>query len=368
MQRRTLLRTIVVTAAGGQVFRAFADSPEIPDGPAFQPWRDWRADDGNKPLALVRAAILSANAYNSQPWRFHVTDSRIDLLADTSRNLGAFDPYLREMHFSLGCALENLMVASEPNGLRASLQLFPGKLAPPRENPGMDLVARIDLTPARRASSEMYEAIPHRHTNRNAYDPAKPVPLEFQRTLASTDELVKTFLFTEESTRRKIVDAIAASSGKFLTDPDVQRGTQKWIRTSREEMDKSRDGTLIERRATSAPRTSSLEDYKNQMLAAPLFGLIAVRDRYDREQTIRAGRVWQHAHLLATVKGIAARPANGAIELIDHERRLNREPGSATELAAITGDGSWQPTFMFYMGYASPAQASARRPLDLVTG
>jgi len=367
MQRRTLLRTIITTVAGGQVFRAYADGSEIPDGPAFEPWRDWRADEGNKPLALVRAAILAANAYNSQPWRFHVTDSRIDLLADTSRNLGAFDPYLREMHFSLGCALENLMVAAEPHGLRASLTLFPAKLAPPRENPGMDLVARVDLATAKPASNDLYDAIPHRHTNRNAYDPAKPVPPEFQRALASTDERVKTFLFTEEDTRRKIVDAIAASSGQFLTDPDVQRGTQKWIRTSREEMDKFRDGTLIERRP-GPPRPASLQDYKNQMLAAPLFGLIAVRDRYDREQTIRAGRVWQHAHLLATVHGIAARPANGSIELIDHERRLNREARSAAQLAAITGDATWQPTFMFYMGYANPAQASARRPVELVTG
>jgi len=36
------------------------------------------------------------------------------------------------------------------------------------------------------------------------------------------------------------------------------------------------------------------------MMTGPLFGLIAVRDRYDRPQTIRAGRLWRRTHLVAT--------------------------------------------------------------------
>ena len=33
------------------------------------------------------------------------------LLADTARNLGSFDPYLRELHIGLGCAIENMVRA-----------------------------------------------------------------------------------------------------------------------------------------------------------------------------------------------------------------------------------------------------------------
>jgi nitroreductase len=103
------------------------------------------------------------------------------------------------------------------------------------------------------------------------------------------------------------------------------------------------------------------------MLTGRLFGLIAVRDRYDKPQTIRAGRVWQRAHLLATARGLAARPANGAVELIDLESRLSQPPQTADHLAEITGDSAWQPTFMFYMGYPTqPAAASARRRLESV--
>lgn len=82
---------------------------------------------------------------------------------------------------------------------------------------------------------------------------------------------------------------------------------------------------------------------------------------------MRAGRIWQRAHLFATRRGLAARPANGAVEIIDHERQLNLEPQTLTKLAQVTGDASWQPTFMFYMGYATvPALASARRSVQSV--
>jgi hypothetical protein len=82
---------------------------------------------------------------------------------------------------------------------------------------------------------------------------------------------------------------------------------------------------------------------------------------------MRAGRVWQRAHLAATSLHIAGRPANGSIELIDHQRDRNQPPKSADTLAKFTGDAAWQPTFMFYMGYAlRAAPASPRRGVDQV--
>src|SRR5579871_5358784 len=74
---------------------------------AYAPWRDWQAD-GAGSRHLIHAAILAANAHDTQPWVFCAGDRRIDLYADEARNLGAMDPFRREMHISLGCALENL--------------------------------------------------------------------------------------------------------------------------------------------------------------------------------------------------------------------------------------------------------------------
>src|SRR5580698_379847 len=83
------------------------------------------------------------------------------------------------------------------------------------------------------------------------------------------------------------------------------------------------------------------------------------------EQCLRAGRIWQRAHLLLTSRGVAGRPINEAVELIDHERLRNQEPLSSAQLAELTHDGTWQPTFMFRVGFPiRPALASPRRPIE----
>lgn len=358
--------TATILVARGQVWRAFGQgTPEMPDGPAFEPWRTWRADMQDGPLALVHAAILSANAFNSQPWLFRVSTSTIEVYADTKRNLGAFDPYLRELFFSLGCALENLLLAARANHFQTSVTLAPGKLALPSSAPKPELAVRIDLSAAPGGTrDELFEAIPHRHTNRNLFDASRDLPADFVNALnnlvGADDRDVQLFLFADLQQRKTIVDLIWDCSRKFVADPDVQHGTQPWVRATMDQLQKTKDGVYI--------GASEAVSYVDLMMSGRVFGLIAVRDRYDRPQTIRAGRVWQRAHLLATARGVAARPANGAVEIIDHERRLHLPSRTTEKLAAITGDASWQPMFMFYMGYATaPAPASARRWVQDVT-
>jgi hypothetical protein len=373
MQRRIFLKkagAFTVLVIGGAVFRAYGeDIPEIGDGTAFEPWKSWNEDSREGPLLLVRAAIISSNAYNSQPWLFKLSQSSIELYAALSRNLGAFDPYVRELHFSLGCALENLLIAAAANGYKTSLTFLPGKLDPVPQTPKPELVARVDLSSGPRVVSALYQAIPHRHTNRDPFDAQKPVPSEFGEALAgiaNEEKQVKLFLFTEEAERKKIADLIASASEKFLSDPDVRNSTRVWFRTTPEQYQKLADGAYVPAPPPSS-QTGPLETYKTLMLTGRLFGIIAVKDRYDREHTLRAGRVWQRAHLLATACGLAARPANGAVEILDHEKRLNLNTNSSARIAEITGDASWQPTFMFYMGYATiSAVASARRSVEKV--
>lgn len=130
MQRRTFFKNAgvaTVLVVGGGVWRAFnCEVFSVGQGPAFEPWRDWQQTKSG-PLALVRAAILAASPHNTQPWLFRVTDSSIDLYLDCRRYPGALDPYLREEHIGMGCALENLMLAAAANGYAASATLPPGK-------------------------------------------------------------------------------------------------------------------------------------------------------------------------------------------------------------------------------------------------
>ncbi len=388
MQRRSFLQgagVVTVVVVGGGVWRAYDQGVfSVGEGAAYEPWKDWRSGSSDGVLALVRAAILAASPHNTQPWLFQVTNSSIELYIDTKRNVGALDPYLREEHIGMGCALENLMLAAAANGYAGSVTLLPGTLGPIPAEPKPELLARVDLAAGKPEESELYDAIPRRHTNRGAYLPQKPIPPEFVDTLSRAtgdDADVKLFLFTAEADRKKLVEITSAANNEIYADPEVKRGSGPWLRKHWSDVQKFRDGLTIDAFgqppiATAMAKTmpwwmlrwlalrGEKDGYSRLMMSAPLMGIIAVHDRYDREQCLRAGRTWQRAHLLATTRGVAGRPCNEAVEMIDHEKALGKEPRLTGLLADVMGDATWQPTFVFYMGYPTlTGRASPRRPI-----
>jgi glyoxylase-like metal-dependent hydrolase (beta-lactamase superfamily II) len=110
-----------VLVAGGSVWRALDQGVfSTGQGPAYEPWHTWRREP------IIGAAILAPSPHNSQPWLFRVADTWVELYLDTKRNTGALDPYLREAHLGLGCALENVALAARATGFVPSIWLAEG--------------------------------------------------------------------------------------------------------------------------------------------------------------------------------------------------------------------------------------------------
>ena len=389
MQRRFFLKSagaISLIAVGGGVWRVYDTGVlSVGKGPAFDPWKNWQ-ESKDTPLALVSAAILAASPHNTQPWLFKVTDSSISLYLDSQRYPGAVDPYLREEHIGMGCALENLMLAAAANGYTATATLLPGKLAEASAYPRHELVAQVELASGKNERSELHDSIPHRHTNRNPYQ-ATSLAMDFVdeiRQITSDEADVKMFVLTADQDRRRIVDMMSEACDIVFTDPQMVQGSDRFVRQEWRDIQTHRDG-LISDEDGQAPLTTAMRkfvprswwrsalrlkvwpttSYMDSVRATPFFGLIAVRDRYDLEQSLHAGRIWQRAHLLATARGIAGQPLNQIVELVDHQRSLNQQPQAIGKLAELIGDKIWQPTFMFRFGYPiRDVGPSPRRPVQ----
>ena len=378
---------VAALSAAGPSACAAETVADIPtSGAAYQPWRAWRAD-ATGIAALVHTAILAANAHDTQPWRFCAASDRVDLFADESRNLGAMDPFRREMHISLGCALENLFLAARAQGLAAEIAVDPGSVTPDASTKGLRYAARIALAPAAPEASPLFAAIPHRHTNRGPYQTDRSVPAEALgqlRAQAQSDDGVRLMLLTQAAARQDFAQATIAATQAIIADTTMIGDSDAWFRGTDAEIEQHRDGPTIYAAGLSpfrqfmagilpspSPEQTHgfwLDQTKDVQLAtASAFGLILVRDLYDREQAIRAGRLWQRLHLQGTLLGLGMQPLNQLPEMVDRERQLGKPAATAKVLAALAGDADWRPTFAFRLGWpVRLAPASPRRTLDSV--
>jgi hypothetical protein len=307
--------TLVLVVGGGVWHAADQGVFSTGEGPAYEPWDDWHtATEG--PLDLVRAAILAANPHNSQSWLFQVTPSQINLFADRRRNIGAIDPFLREMHIGLGCALENLLLAAAANGYTTQVSLLP-------DASDETWVARVDLAPGPTVILDLYPMIPNRHTNRYPYDSGRSVTSATLDALSALndDPDVRVFWFANALLRKQVGGLLVEVAHALVADTTQIGESDRWYRATWQDLQQHRDGITIDaaglpdwKRALGKmlpPQSQGqqdstfLQNTADQAQTAGAFGLLAVRDGQDRAQQLRAGQLLERMYLWATKVGLA---------------------------------------------------------------
>ena len=392
MSRRGLFRRgagVTVLLAGGPIISADACSG-APDA-AYAPWSLWNDPKARgAPLALVAAGVLAANPHDSQPWLFRVREDSIEMFADTGRNLGAMDPFLREMHIGLGCALENMALAAPANGFQVAIEMVPGSLDGLGARAGPAHAATVRLSRLARPAPvpPAYAAIPRRHTNRYPYDRRQALPRGWREAMAGLVDGpdVRLVLFEAGADRAAYDTAVIDATQAIIADAPMIADSDRWLRSTPAEIERFRSGPTLDAAGLSpltlamakafpvSPQTQHQAWFTHtrdeQLSTAPLTGLIVVRDRYDRPTALAAGRAWQRLHLAATLAGVALQPLNQPMEVVDRDRQLGRGAAWDQRLARLSGAGDWRATFSFRAGMPShAAPASPRRALgDVVAG
>ncbi|WP_096186452.1 hypothetical protein [Evansella halocellulosilytica] len=368
ISRRTFLKKagafIFVVAFGGVIWRAVDEGVfQAGKGPAFEPWE--KDDEGpfHDQLHLINAAILASNPHNSQPWLFKVSDDYIDVYADMSRHLGAFDPFKREMFIGLGCAIENLMLAAEANGYHPRIHYTPMTSEPL-------CLGRIHLKKGKVKPSPLYHYIYERHTNRGLYDLdllISPKLFEEMEFLTSEERNVNLQSFQSTEEKKVISDLIINSTEAIIADEEMSIASNRWFNDSWKELQDSRDGITLDAQGESflirtfgkilPPLSRERNDKfwlnatkERHTTSAAAYGLLSVRNASDHEELARAGRVWQRLHLFGTKEGLGMHPLNQLNEMSDREKALGSTPFFQSELKRLT-PSTWEGIFLFRLGY-----------------
>jgi nitroreductase len=385
--RRRLLASgagVAALALGGLGFRAWDRGVwSGGDGPAYAPWKDWQGNIADGPKRPLRAAILASNPHDTQPWLFQIGDSAITLFADRARNLGAFDPFRREMHLGLGAAVENLVLAARAFGFAAKITPTAGTLSlSPDDKPAS--AAHVALTRSQAAHDALFEAIPRRHTNRGRYRVDQTIPAETLHRFAglATDDTVRTVFVKDRNARGELGALIVEATVRIIGDPQMSADSARWFRTGRRDIVAHRDGVTVDTAglspfvtaaskllpdldAVSADRYWLSMTRETHVSTAPVLGMLLVRDRLDAPSALQAGRAWQRLHLAATAEGLAAQPLNQPVECIDRDAMLGRADSFGSALAKFGDAPGWEPTFVFRLGVAErAAKPSPRRPIE----
>jgi hypothetical protein len=337
----------------------------------YRPWVDTDAltrfsEKGstvlNEKMDIIQLATLAASSHNSQPWKFRVTGESIQIHPDYTRRLLVVDPQDRELWISLGCALENLVIAARSYGY------LPQVMYPENQE-----FIEIDLSGVRTENpvkDELLEAIYERQNTRSEY-------VEKEKGNGSNTELL-----LPDYSEQGVVFHYFNSQDELNTISDfVKRGTvaqysnklfvaelNHWMRFNKKEALASLDG-LYSRCSgnpevprfigqmfisSSDPEKMAAMDVKKLQTSAGALIITTTGD--DRSAWVRTGQVYDRWALKMTGMGFRSSMLNQPIEVPEIRRQM-AEP--------LSLDKS-NPQLLVRFGHAPEMPRSLRRSTSQV--
>jgi hypothetical protein len=176
---------------------------------------------------LLRFGILAPSTHNSQPWKFAITENAIVISPDFSRSLSVSDPSFRHLYISLGCVLENIMVAADYYGLHPQVSYEAQNHASKDAKKMMSITITFsDAVPPKPIASpqrHLISAILARRSNRNAYI-SHAIPLNvIEEIKRVSDNGAYATTISDETKKTKIAEVLMESRVKAFSYPAFRK-------------------------------------------------------------------------------------------------------------------------------------------------
>jgi nitroreductase len=303
---------------------------------------------------LLGYAILAPSTKNSQPWAFSVQGNRVYIIADLGRTQPIADHGRRELYISLGCALENLLVAAEHFGFRYGVTYFPVQ-------GHQELVATVSFgvggVPSHARAGATLAAILRRHNDNSVFRPAA-VPEQLRlRLMACCVEPDLRIHLTDDRHFRDWIDALTSEADRVeFANPAFRKELGYWI--GQGVFGAPPLVARLERMAVSRIDLGEPVAQQDHAIveSAALLGLVCANGDSHLVH-VRAGQLFERLWLTATAMGVSVHPMSQTM-------RRPELRAAVGELLPTTG---WIPQHLFRVGYSSRGEDhhhTPRRPVE----
>jgi hypothetical protein len=367
MSRREFLSLLAMSGAGATLLTTLAACSPARSSYDEQVKRTWEqpfkkeTNINSQLLEVVRYATLAPSGHNTQPWKFSIQNSTIRLSPDYSRRLPVVDPDDRELFISLGCALENLVIAARQAGYESQVDVFPT---------GESETLLVKLNKATNSGdSLLFDAIPQRQCTRSEYNKQAVPNADLQQLDSLPKESgVAVRLFTDAKQIEPLIEYVKEGDRRQYGNKAYVDELVTWLRFSDDEAVNSRDGLFT--RCTGNPTvprwlgqlfvslsgadSQAKTDEKNIRSSSGMALFVSERD--DKAAWVNTGRVYERFALTATALDIKSAFMNQPAQV----------PEVRSQLQSYLSLGRSHPQVLVRFGYANAMPRSLRRPVEQV--
>ena len=309
-------------------------------------------------IQIASYASKAPSGHNTQPWKFHITDSTITVLPNLDVALPVVDRNNRELFISLGCAVENLCIAASYFGytthiIECSIEAI-----------------ILELTKnALTIEDSLFHQIEKRQTNRNIYNGNKISDGILQQLQSIPKENGIQFYFTEISTSfaNTITQYIMKGNEIQMTDIAFKNELLSWMRFNKKQVEATHNGLsylvfgnpplprILARPIVSLflkPNAQNKSDRKK--IDSSSHFVVCATQRDTIEEWINLGRTLQRFLLKVTEIGISYAFLNQPCEVA----------ALAFDLREKLPVNKEHPTLIMRIGYAKQIPYSPRKKIE----
>lgn len=313
---------------------------------------------------IIRYALMAPSGHNTQPWKFKTEGHFIKLLPDFSKTLPVADADQHELFISIGCALENLVIAGKQFGYNSNIMYD--------MTDGAEEILIHLFEDGLTSCDRLFESIPERHVNRSNYLNVE-IPEEVLQQLlkTSTSDDVSVLMITNNELKHRVARLLKKAAYLQFNRKEYKKEVLTWIRFNEKAAKEHKDG--LRSASMGSPEihpaigtfffnyfaTPGGEAKKAGLLAdqSPVLVVFTAKENSKRNW-IDLGRSFERFTLATTRYGIAHAHMNMVCE----------EDALRTELKQLL-DLNKEPLLLLRIGYSNKVMpASYRHTLEeLVT-